>query len=315
MPTSIKELKGLADHVLCSKTCGKDKACHGACPKHWDEKLAQCEKFEAVVACMKGSGSHSTCPHLDNETKVDLIQEPWSLPKDIANHVADYLLPQEKDVSHEEVRVCHMKCGEDHECHHKCPGGPRKKFQEECSTLDQASACHHACEQSETKCPFKKIECHFKCPMSMPSSVKELKGLTDHVLCHTTCGQDKTCHATCPNSNWDEKKAQCQKYQQMVACHKGCGQDQSCHHNCPHMGWEERFRGRGKWHHGPHQHGESHHGSQEHGKWYHGLHEHGEWHHGPHEHGEWHQQWYHEDGKQHRGTHENGKDAIQTLLV
>jgi hypothetical protein len=94
--------------------------------------------------------------------------------------------------------------------------------------LEESSACHQACVQTETKCPFKKMECHFKCPMSMPTSVTELKGLTDHVLCHTTCGQDKTCHKSCPNSNWDEKKTQCVKYHEFVACHMGCGKTGPC---------------------------------------------------------------------------------------
>jgi len=236
-PTSMKELKAMGEAMACHKQCGHDHACHKNCNCPWKEKHARCEKLEAVVTCMRDGGSHSTCPHLDEETKTSLMQEPWSLAKDIANHVADYLLPQEMEVSHEEVKACHMKCGWDRECHHKCPGGPWKKLKEECDTLDQASACHHACEQSGIKCPFKKTECHFKCPSSMPSSVKELKGLTDHVICHTTCGQDKTCHGACPNSNWDEKKAQCEKFQEISACHKRCGMDHSCHHNCPHGGW------------------------------------------------------------------------------
>merc|ERR1719386_295571 len=230
--------------MACHTHCGHDHACHQNCNCPWKEKQALCEKLEVVVTCMKDGGSHSTCPHLDEETKTQLMQEPWSLAKDIANHVADYLLPQEKEASHEDIKNCHMKCGWDRECHHKCPGHHHwKKMKEERDTLNQASVCHHACEQSETKCPFKKTECHFKCPMSMPSSVQELKGLTDHVLCHTTCGHDKTCHSTCPNSNWDEKKAKCEKFQEISACHKLCGRDHACHHKCPH----------GEWHHGHHE--------------------------------------------------------------
>jgi len=295
MPTSMKELKAIVEAMTCHTQCSHDHACQKNCNCPWKQKHERCEKLKAVVTCMKDGGSHATCPHLDKETKTLLMQEPWSLAKDVANHVADFLLPQQKEVSHEEFKACHMKCGWEHECHHKCPGGPWKKLKEECNTLEFASACHHACKQSETKCPFKKTECHFKCPMSMPSSVKELKDLTDHVLCHTACGQDAMCHATCPNSNWDEKQAQCKKYQEVVECHKGCGRDRSCHHNCPHPGWEKGFRGHGGWHHGPH--------------------ENGEWHHGPHQHGKWHHQWYHEEGEQHHTTNQNGKDVIQTLLV
>merc|ERR1719420_1828819 len=248
MPTTMKELKAVGEAMACHKQCGHDHACHKNCNCPWEEKHARCEKLEAVVTCMKDGHSHSTCPHLDEETKTQLMQEPWSLAKDVANHVVDYVLPQEKVVSLEEHKACHMKCGGDHECHHKCPSpsDPWKKLKEECSTLDQAHTCHHACEQSGIKCPFKKTECHFKCPMSMPSSMKELKGLTDHVLCHTECAQDKTCHAACPNSNWDEKKAQCEKFREILACHHNCPHgDHSCHHNCPHGEWH---------HHGHHGH-------------------------------------------------------------
>jgi len=288
-PTTMKELKGMGETMACHTQCGhEDHACHKNCPKPWKEKQARCEKLEAVVTCMKDGGSHATCPHLDEETKTQLMQEPWSLAKDVANHVVDYILPAEKEVSHEEVKACHMKCGWDRGCHHKCPGGPWKKLKEECIALDQASACHHACENSGTKCPFKKTECHFKCPASMPSSVMELKGLTDHVLCHTTCGQDKTCHATCPNSNWAEKKAQCDKFKEIRACHKACGWDHTCHGNCPH----------GEWHHA----------LREHGNWHH--HEHGHWHH--HEHGEGH---HHKHGEEGKGLNALAKDVIQNIII
>jgi hypothetical protein len=79
------------------------------------------------------------------------------------------------------------------------------------------------------------MQCHFKCPMAMPTSVKELKGVTDHVVCHTTCGGDKTCHKMCPNSNWEEKKAQCKQYNDMAECHKRCAGDHTCHASCPRL--------------------------------------------------------------------------------
>jgi hypothetical protein len=233
MPTSMKEMKLLSEAMVCHKQCGHDHSCHKACHQAidpWHEKHARCEKLEAVVACMKNGGSHSTCPHLDEETKKQLMQEPWSLPKDIMNHVVDSVLPipQEQLASKEEIGACHMQCGHDHECHKNCPTGVFGRLKEQCNVLEESSACHQACAQTETKCPFKKMECHFKCPMSMPTSVTELKGLTDHVLCHTTCGQDKICHKSCPNSNWEEKKTQCVKYHEFVACHMGCGKTGPC---------------------------------------------------------------------------------------
>lgn len=238
--TTIRELKVLGEAMVCHTQCGHDHACHKACHNSsnpWHVKQASCEKLDAVVTCMRSGGSHSTCPHLDEETQKYLFQEPWSLVKDLGNHVAEHLLPlpEGQELSVEEVRACHVACRADAGCHKRCPKGVFGRFADKCEMLEEASTCHHACEHSQTKCPFKKTECHFKCPMSMPNSVGELKGLLDHVLCHTTCGQDKECHQTCPNSNWDEKKTQCAQYDEMVDCHKVCAGVASCHAACPHL--------------------------------------------------------------------------------
>jgi hypothetical protein len=239
-PTTVEELQVFGEAMVCHTRCGHDHACHKAChisSNPWHQKHARCEKLEAVVTCMRSGGSHVTCPHLDEETKKRLMQEPWSLVKDLANHAADYLLPLPtgQELSVEDVRACHVACRADVACHKHCPKGVFGRFADKCEFLGEASTCHHACEHLETKCPFKKMECHFKCPMSMPSSVGELKGLTDHVLCHTTCGEDKACHQTCPNSNWAEKTAQCAQYHEMGACHKACAGVHSCHAKCPHL--------------------------------------------------------------------------------
>jgi hypothetical protein len=239
-PTTISELQLLGDAMLCHTQCGHDHQCHKACHRTtnpWGEKQIQCEKLHAVVMCMHNGGSHTTCPQLDEKTKMQLMQEPWSLIKDIGNHIADYLVPMPKgqDVSVEVVKTCHMQCKSDISCHKNCPKGVFGRFHDKCDVLEKASECHQSCEHSEVKCPFKKMKCHLKCPMSMPSSVKELKGLIDHVLCHSECGKDKTCHTNCPNSNWGEKKAQCNQYDEMVACHKRCGGMHACHASCPHL--------------------------------------------------------------------------------
>jgi hypothetical protein len=234
-PTTIKELQVFGEAMVCHTECAHDHACHKACHQShnpWGEKQARCEKLHAIVTCMHNGGSHSSCGHLDEKTKTELMQEPWSLVKDVVTHVADYLLPLPKG---QEVKACHMQCRGDVPCHKRCPKGVFGRFHDKCNTLEEASACHQSCEHSDIKCPFKKMECHFTCPMTMPTSVRELKGLTDHVLCHTTCGSDKMCHKTCPNSNWNEKKAQCKQYDDMVACHKQCGWDHQCHADCPHL--------------------------------------------------------------------------------
>jgi hypothetical protein len=237
-PTTLKELHEIGEAMVCHTQCGKDKACHKSkCTNPWEEKHARCEQLEAAAACYKSGGSHSSCPHLDNETKMALMAEPWSLVKDLMNHVVDYILPlpQEQQVSVEAVRACHVQCGQNVACHKACPVGIFGRFKERCASLDAASACHKACADSKTECPFKKHECHFKCPMSMPTSVKELRGLTGHVLCHTTCGKDKACHLACPNSVWSEKKEQCKAYDNMMACHHACGHSHTCHASCPHL--------------------------------------------------------------------------------
>jgi hypothetical protein len=168
---------------------------------------------------------------------MELMQEPWSLVKDVANHIVDYLIPMADghDASVEEVKACHMQCKFDVACHKSCPKGVFGRFHDKCDALEKASSCHHLCEHADLKCPVKKMKCHFKCPMSMPASVKELKGLIDHMLCHSSCGQDKTCHENCPSSNWFEKQAHCRQYDRMVACHKLCGGQHACHASCPHL--------------------------------------------------------------------------------
>lgn len=240
-PTTIKELKLVGEAMVCHKKCGHDHECHKACchggANPWAEKQARCEKLHTVVMCHHSGGSHSTCPHLDENTKTELMQEPWSIVKDMADHVADYLLPLSdgQEVSVEAVRACHMSCGRDGPCHKQCPKGVFGRFHDKCDQLEDAGTCHQTCEQAEIKCPFKKMQCHFKCPMAMPTSVKELKGLTDHVVCHATCGGDKMCHKTCPNSNWEEKKSQCKQYHDMAQCHKKCAGDHNCHASCPRL--------------------------------------------------------------------------------
>jgi hypothetical protein len=240
MPTTMKELKVLGQAMACHKQCGHDRACHKACHKEsnpWQEKQERCEKLATVVSCMRNGGSCATCPHLDEETKTQLMQEPWNLAKDVANHVVDYVfpLPAGQELSVEEVKACHARCAGDVACHKSCPEGVFGRFKDQCETLNETSSCHSACEQMETKCPVKKAECHFKCPMSMPTSVRDLKGLAEHTLCHAACGQNKTCHEACPNSNWDEKKSHCMHYNEMVSCHKKCSGVSACHATCPEL--------------------------------------------------------------------------------
>jgi len=237
-PTTMDELGELAGAMVCHTQCGKDKACHKSkCSNPWERKHHLCGQLEAVAACHRNGGSHSSCPQLDHETKAALMAEPWSLVKDIMNHVVEKVvpIPEEHQVSMEEVKSCHIQCGHDFACHKACPVGIFGRFKEQCATLDAASACHKACVDSKTECPFKKHECHFKCPMSMPTSVKELRGITGHVLCHKTCGKDKACHKACPNSVWSEKMEQCKSYHNIMACHQSCGHSHICHANCPHM--------------------------------------------------------------------------------
>jgi hypothetical protein len=239
-PTSVKELQDVGEAMLCHTRCGKDRECHKtACPKPWKERQERCDKLLAVVSCFHNGGSHSTCPHLDNATKTKLLEEPDNLVTDVAEHIVDHFLPLPagQEATLEEVKACHMNCGYDSACHKACPTGSWGILKDQCNTLDAASECHHTCESLATKCPVAKMKCHFKCPMSMPTSVQELKGVADHVACHVTC-KDKVCHGSCPNSVWDQKKAQCLAYKQVMACHQGCGRVRDCHMGCPHLDTE-----------------------------------------------------------------------------
>lgn len=237
-PTSVKELVKIGEAMLCHISCGKKGACHkSACSNPWSEKQERCGKLVAVVSCLHSGGNRSFCPHLDNETRTQLLEEPQSIVKDVADHIVDYLLPLPagQEATREEVKACHIECGHDFECHKKCPTGSWGILRDQCDTISFASACHQTCENLVTKCPLAKMKCHFKCPMSMPTSVKELRGFMDHVACHATCGQDKACHETCPSSVWSQKKRQCMVYNKMMACHQACGHFHDCHMNCPHL--------------------------------------------------------------------------------
>uniref|UniRef100_A0A6U6QTD0 TRAF-type domain-containing protein n=1 Tax=Zooxanthella nutricula TaxID=1333877 RepID=A0A6U6QTD0_9DINO len=239
-PTSLKEVGGLAKAMACHAHCGGNKTCHrSSCAKPWAKRHEHCQELEAVVACHRNSSTgRAACPRLKPSTKQALLQEPPSLVKDIMNHVVDHILPlpQGQGATTEEVRACHMGCGADHGCHKRCPAGAFGRVKDQCGTLKEAHTCHTACKHLETACPVKKAECHFKCPVSMPTSVRELKGLTDHVICHMSCGSDGACHKGCPASVWARKQAQCEVYDAMVACHKACGHhSHSCHASCPRL--------------------------------------------------------------------------------
>jgi len=238
-PTSLKELRQLGDAVACHAKCGHDRVCHKtACACPFAEKQALCAKLDGVVECHRNGGSHSTCK-LDREAKELLLAEPWSLVKDVADHVVDHLLPlpDGQQATEEEVRECHMHCGFDSACHKACPSGPYGIVKDHCEALDTTTACHRSC--GGIACPFGKMKCHMTCPMSMPSSVRELKDLADHIACHSECGRDEACHKSCLISDmWARKVQRCGQYDAMVACHKGCAQQPHCHASCPRIDME-----------------------------------------------------------------------------
>lgn len=234
-PTSVKQLQLFGEGVLCHHSCGHDRTCHKACPSPWEEKHALCSKLEGVVACHRNHVS-SSCPRLDNETKQALLEEPSSLIKDVVSHVADYLLPLlfGQEASREEVKACHMNCGHEHDCHKNCPKGAWGRLADQCDLMNASSSCHGSCQTLETKCPFAKMKCHFKCPMAMPGSVHDLKTLADHIACHTDC-HNQSCHESCPDV-WARKHAQCQAYHSMKACWSNCGHSghsHACYAQCP----------------------------------------------------------------------------------
>lgn len=237
-PTSVKQLQLFGKAMVCHSTCGHDKTCHQACPNPWTAKQALCGKLEEVASCLHEN--HHSCPRLDNETKQALLEEPSSLTKDILAHVADYLLPlpSGQEASREEVRECHKGChkykGDFRECHKNCPKGAWGRLEDQCKMTNASATCHDSCQNLETKCPFKKMKCHFQCPMAMPGSVHEFKDLADHVACHADCSKDQSCHGSCPDV-WAQKHAQCQAYNSMVSCWSDCGHHSpACYGQCGH---------------------------------------------------------------------------------
>mmetsp|Transcript_143805 Transcript_143805/g.400825 ORF Transcript_143805/g.400825 Transcript_143805/m.400825 type:complete len:349 (+) Transcript_143805:93-1139(+) len=235
-PTSVQELLRLGEAMVCHKSCGRDMLCHKtACACPFSRKQAACGKLAEAVECHRRGGNHTSCK-LDEDAKELLLAEPWSLVKDVADHLVDFLAPPaQQPATEEEVRGCHAHCGHDAACHRACPAGQRGVLKEQCALLDTAKACHQSCKSKESKCPFKKMACHMKCPLSMPSSVEELKATAEHMACHAECGQDRQCHQSCPKPRqWAEKKERCAEYNRVAACHKGCmSQGHECHLRCP----------------------------------------------------------------------------------
>lgn len=236
-PTSVQELVKLGEAMVCHKACGRDVSCHRtACSCPFGQRLAACGKLADTVQCHKAGGNHSTCS-LDKDAKALLLQEPWSLVQDVANHVVDYLLPLpvEQQATEDEVRGCHMGCRGDHDCHKACPSGPFGILKGQCEALNTTAACHRSCKAQAIKCPFQNMACHMKCPMSMPASVEEFKLLAGHMACHVECGKDEQCHKSCVKPMlWTEKEEVCGNYKSMVACHRDCrGHGHECHRSCP----------------------------------------------------------------------------------
>jgi hypothetical protein len=236
-PTSVQELVELGSAMACHTLCGSDVSCHRTvCSCPFKKKMAACGKLADTIQCHKGGGNHLTCK-LDEDAKALLLQEPWSLVQDVANHVVDYLLPlpAEQQATKDEVRGCHIGCRGDHACHKACPSGPFGILKDQCEALNTTVACHQSCKAQAMKCPFQKMACHMKCPMAMPASVEELKMLADHMACHVECGKDKQCHGSCVKPKlWTEKKETCAKYNSMVACHRDCkDHGHECHMSCP----------------------------------------------------------------------------------
>jgi len=129
-----------------------------------------------------------------------------------------------QEATMKDIKACHMGCGTNSTCHRACPKGVWGRVKEQCGTLDASMACHRACGHD--------LVCHFKCPMAKPTSLAELKELSDHMVCHAKCRGDKSCHRKCGNP-WAWKQAQCEELAAVAECHKSCGKDHGCHVRCP----------------------------------------------------------------------------------
>merc|ERR1711879_84870 len=94
--------------MVCHKSCRKEKACHEQCSCPFEQKQAACDNLAEVIACHKKGGNHHTCK-LDQDAKELLLHEPWSLVRDVANHVVDHVLPAEPLASCQEVHMPRMR--------------------------------------------------------------------------------------------------------------------------------------------------------------------------------------------------------------
>eukprot|EP00931_Biecheleriopsis_adriatica_P049328 TRINITY_DN28533_c0_g1_i1.p1 TRINITY_DN28533_c0_g1~~TRINITY_DN28533_c0_g1_i1.p1 ORF type:complete len:366 (+),score=74.08 TRINITY_DN28533_c0_g1_i1:57-1154(+) len=85
MPSSVHELKNLADHVACHADCGQDQSCHESCPDVWAQKHAQCQAYNNMTSCWSSCG-HSHACYAKCGSARDLLAEvekaPYNVIKD-----------------------------------------------------------------------------------------------------------------------------------------------------------------------------------------------------------------------------------------
>eukprot|EP00931_Biecheleriopsis_adriatica_P074426 TRINITY_DN48484_c0_g1_i1.p1 TRINITY_DN48484_c0_g1~~TRINITY_DN48484_c0_g1_i1.p1 ORF type:complete len:348 (+),score=71.34 TRINITY_DN48484_c0_g1_i1:73-1116(+) len=99
-----------------------------------------------------------------------------------------------------------------------------KRMVEQCQLFNDtwtgAKACHRACEHGD-------FQCHLKCPMAMPGTVKELAQLGEAMVCHKSCGKDRLCHKAC-KCPFSHKHKACGNLAEAVECHKRGGNHTTC---------------------------------------------------------------------------------------
>lgn len=159
----------------------------------------------------------------------------------------------------EEAHACHRGCGEDAECHSKCPK-PWATLAKACEDFPAIKSCRVSCDGADCdKCPTFDEEWMNKKIVKHPERVikmieKKCPMIKEANACHQGCKPgDHECHHKCPSmfhghghdGRWphhgEHHGGKWNKFHEMMekahACHEKCGAAASCHSKCP-SPWE-----------------------------------------------------------------------------
>lgn len=163
--------------VMCHRACGRDHACHVACPKPGCAHMAG--KVEAVLkchgACQPGDRAcHHACPR----PFLHFAQRCMGAMEERLHANCSGLEP---------VMKCHGSCGRDHECHVKCPRPQCPNLRAE---VEATLKCHGFCRDDR--------ECHHRCPNPMWRMARQCDRSLEEMKCLKLCSPgDDECRKAC----------------------------------------------------------------------------------------------------------------------